>query len=68
MTMNKYHFNEHKQDTWKCNWLIGIAYMIFGRGFIGEDIDTKGSYFSVIRCARKSVMVLKTSIWDRHTT
>ena len=23
MTMNKFHFNEHKQDTWKCDWLIG---------------------------------------------
>ena len=23
MTMNKFHFNEHKQDTWKGDWLIG---------------------------------------------
>ena len=23
MTMNKFYFNEHKQDTWKCDWLIG---------------------------------------------
>ena len=23
MTMNKFHFNEHKQDSWKCDWLIG---------------------------------------------
>ena len=23
MTMNKFHFNEHKQDWWKCDWLIG---------------------------------------------
>ena len=23
MKMNKFHFNEHKQDTWKCDWLIG---------------------------------------------
>ena len=23
MTMNKFHFNEHKQDTLKCDWLIG---------------------------------------------
>ena len=22
MTMNKFHFNENKRDTWKCNWLI----------------------------------------------
>ena len=21
--MNKFHFNEHKQDWWKCDWLIG---------------------------------------------
>ena len=21
--MNKFYFNEHKQDTWKCDWLIG---------------------------------------------
>ena len=21
--MNKFHFNEHKKDTWKCDWLIG---------------------------------------------
>ena len=21
--MNEFHFNEHKQDTWKCDWLIG---------------------------------------------
>ena len=23
MTMNKFHFNELKQDKWKCDWLIG---------------------------------------------
>ena len=23
MTMNEYHFNEYKQDSWKCYWLIG---------------------------------------------
>ena len=23
MTMNGFHFNGHKQDTWKCDWLIG---------------------------------------------
>ena len=23
MTMNKFYFNEHKQDTWKCDCLIG---------------------------------------------
>ena len=22
MTMNKFYFNEHKQDTLKCDWLI----------------------------------------------
>ena len=22
MTMNKFYFNEHKRDTWKCDWLI----------------------------------------------
>ena len=22
MTMNKFHFNKYKKDTWKCNWLI----------------------------------------------
>ena len=21
--MNKFHFNAHKPDTWKCDWLIG---------------------------------------------
>ena len=30
--MNKFHFNEHKQETWKCDWLIGhlisIRYVI----------------------------------------
>ena len=31
MTMNKFHFNEHKQDTWKCDWLIGhiISIILF---------------------------------------
>ena len=32
MTMNKYHFNEHKQDTLKCDWLIAhiisISYIV----------------------------------------
>ena len=23
MTMNKSHFNEHKQDIWKRDWLVG---------------------------------------------
>ena len=23
MKMNKFNFNEHKKDTWKCDWLIG---------------------------------------------
>ena len=23
MIMNKFYFNEHKRDTWKCDWLIG---------------------------------------------
>ena len=23
MTMNKFYFNEYKQDTLKCDWLIG---------------------------------------------
>ena len=35
MTMNKFHFNEHKQDTWKCDWLIchiiSIRYTVRGR-------------------------------------
>ena len=23
MIMNKFHFNENKEDIWKCDWLIG---------------------------------------------
>ena len=23
MTMDKFHFNKHKQDIWECDWLIG---------------------------------------------
>ena len=23
MKLNKFHFNEHKKDRWKCDWLIG---------------------------------------------
>ena len=28
MTMNKFHFNELKRDTWKCDWLIGYIISI----------------------------------------
>ena len=38
MTMNKFHFNEHKQNTWMCDWLIGhiisIIYVHQLEGFI----------------------------------
>ena len=36
MTMNKFHFNEHKQDTWECDWLIRHIISIKGEG-VGQD-------------------------------
>ena len=36
MTMNKFHFNEHKQDTWKCDWLIGHIISIRNLALMGQ--------------------------------
>ena len=41
--MNKFHFNEHKQDTWKCDWLIGHirAYMSMKEKLLKYDMQVR---------------------------
>ena len=44
MTMNKYHFNEHKQDTRKCDWLMGHIISIKKReGIVGSEREQQRS-------------------------
>ena len=44
--MNKYHFNEHKQNTWKCDWLIG--HMISISSIIDISGRSNGERFAMI--------------------
>ena len=42
MTMNKFHFNEHKQDTRKCDWLVGHIISITNQ----VSIDPESCYLT----------------------
>ena len=37
--MNKFHFNEHKKDTWKCDWLLGHIIFIINLKKISTPCD-----------------------------
>ena len=47
MTVNKFHFNEHKQDTLMCDWLIGHIIFI---NFFMDDEDFILDFFGKIFC------------------
>ena len=42
MTMNKFHFNELKKDTWKCDWLIGHIIYINDEWSFGSQLTRNG--------------------------
>ena len=50
--MNKFHFNEHKQDTWKTNWLLVHIISIINL----KQISTPCDKTSTINLAKNSIV------------
>ena len=42
--MNKFHFNEHKRDTWKYDWLISHIIYIRSMDVGGYSHNYEGFY------------------------
>ena len=56
--MNKYHFNEHKQDIWKCDWLIGHIISINWL----KEWDVMKSLDKVLEISKKELPMISTRI------